>query len=357
MNQMKQLLLNLPQLKHFEVSAMGSLDLIDGEVWEKIADQLLTFHFSFLVKIDWIEQVLDSFRTPFWIDKKKWFVACTWERLFSVPYFLNTYTDISSRSPLYSTVSDENVFFDHVNHFILNDSSQTRQYYFRHVKILELQSLSRFENLSIVIDPSQVEHLIISSSIDHATILSLVNLIHRLRKLSINTHLINFLEQSKNMRFQQIRILEINESLIQGNFYVLEQLAQLFPMVETLRVKSIQWKSGITRLIDRFENLSNASFGLDTLPIPNQEYETESSMTRSVIDETRRLKHRTFLCRRRDYSTADQREGKYFDFWIGKQVSFYSNVLDYYYLRYSGSAFFLEQTLATATRIQLLSSK
>jgi hypothetical protein len=325
MNEIEQLLLNLPRLKYFEVSAKGSIDLTDGQAWERLTHQLITFDFSFSVEIDWIETILDSFRTPFWIHDKKWFVACTWERLFSVTHFSQISADTSFRLPLYSTIPDETVFFDKISNFILNDSQKIHHGYFRNVKTLEIQSLSLFEDLSTFIDLNHVENLIISSPINHSMISSLMKSMPVTRQFSINTQLTNFLEQTKNLRLEQIRILEINQPLMNGNFYVIEQLVRLFPNVEILRVKSIQWKSGIARLLDRFENLSSASFRLEkfsTSNQPNEQDDTEASMKKLIIDETRRLKHGSFICRRRSDSTTDQNQGAYFDFWIRKQVSF-----------------------------------
>src|SRR4051812_34092986 len=99
-NQMEKLLLNLPRLKYFEVSAKGSVDLADGQAWERLTLQLVTFHFNFWVPIGSIETIFNSFRTPYWIDEKKWFTACTMQRVFSVAHFSSISADTSFRPPL-----------------------------------------------------------------------------------------------------------------------------------------------------------------------------------------------------------------------------------------------------------------
>ncbi|CAF1239976.1 unnamed protein product [Adineta steineri] len=321
MDQMNHLLLNLPRLKHLELSATGSMDLIDAQQWETISRQLITFHFDFSVRIVWIEQILESFRTPFWIQEKQWFVACTWQRLFSVPYFADTCANTSFRPPLYTTAPEETLFFDYIDHFIVNNSSIIHHHYFRCVKTLELQVSNAIEKLSAFIDLSQVETLIVACVIDESTISFLLKSIPHLRQLSINTGLRNFLVQTKNMRLEHIRTLEIKEPLGNGDYYILEQLGRLFPKVEVLRVKSIWWKTGIARLIDNFSNLLNASFRLELLTAanqPNRQLETEIAMKKSMIDESRRLKDEMFTCQQRSDPTAGQNRAIFLDFWFTK---------------------------------------
>lgn len=80
-------------------------DIVDGMAWERILNKIITFKFSFMFEDSiWSEEPirLDSFCTPFWLEKKKWYVMynrCTvtgFSLLSSIPYFLNThpYSDI-----------------------------------------------------------------------------------------------------------------------------------------------------------------------------------------------------------------------------------------------------------------------
>ncbi|CAF4673313.1 unnamed protein product, partial [Rotaria socialis] len=121
---MNQLMLNLPDLQHLELVTKGLLDMTDGQSWEKMTRSLLTFNFKISVCMDWIEDIVESFRTPFWLEEKRWFVACTWDSLYSVPYFSDVCANTYFRPPLYSSVTDEALFCDHINHFILNESSK-----------------------------------------------------------------------------------------------------------------------------------------------------------------------------------------------------------------------------------------
>ena len=319
MNQMKVLLLNLPRLKYFEVSAEGSVDLADGQAWERLTLQLITFHFNFWVQIGSIETILDSFRTPYWIDEKKWFTACTHERLFSVAQFSWTSADTSFRPPLYSTIPDETIFYDQINRFVLNDSQKNPYGFFHNVKTFEIKTFSLSKSLSTFIDLSHVENFIISSSTNYSMISSLMKLMPAVKRFSINVELTHFLQKMKNLRLQQIQILEINEPIINEHIYVIERLVRLFPKVKILRVKSNLSKLSIARTLDRFENLSSASFS--RLHPLTEDIDTESSMTNFIVDKTHRLKRGSFICRRRTYLINNWSQKTFLDFWIKKQVS------------------------------------
>ncbi|CAM4847902.1 unnamed protein product, partial [Rotaria magnacalcarata] len=138
LREMNQLMLNLPDLQHFELVTKGLLDMTDGQSWEKMTRSLLTFNFNISAYMDWIEDIIQSFRTSFWLEEKQWFVACTWDSLYSVPYFSDICANTYFRPPLYSSVTDEALFCDHINHFILNESPKQTRYYFRHIKKLEI---------------------------------------------------------------------------------------------------------------------------------------------------------------------------------------------------------------------------
>lgn len=58
---------------------------IDGQRWEISAKNLTVFRFCFY-SIGQITLVkFDSFRTPFWLNEKRWFVACTQLYCYSYP--------------------------------------------------------------------------------------------------------------------------------------------------------------------------------------------------------------------------------------------------------------------------------
>ncbi len=323
-NQMEQLLLNLPRLKYFEISGKGSFDLTNGYLWERLTHQLITFNFNFCLKIYEIEEILNSFRTSFWIERKKWFVVATRERLFSVSHFSENIANGYFQLPLHTTIphADKTLLFDKVNYFILNDSFIFHQNYLRYVKTLEIQKAGLLEYLPTLIDLNHVENLILSSSssMNRLTVLSLMNSMSSLQQFSINTELENFLDQTENVCFKQIRVLEINYPIVDGKFYIIEQLVRLFPNIEILRVNSIRWKLGIACLLDKFENLRSASFRFEK----SSTSETDTNVLNFIRNKIQYQKYEEFRYRCRSNSTTGQNQGEYYDFWIKKQVSSFS---------------------------------
>ncbi|CAF4853476.1 unnamed protein product, partial [Rotaria socialis] len=101
-----ELLLSLmPSLTHFKLIGIGNF--FDGNRWE----QFIQTNLPFLIKFEFfLEQTRDvdythadaqsiiaSFRTPFWLEHKKWFVACGYDidsprcvELYSIPLCLSS---------------------------------------------------------------------------------------------------------------------------------------------------------------------------------------------------------------------------------------------------------------------------
>ncbi|CAF3410965.1 unnamed protein product [Rotaria socialis] len=81
-----ELLLSLtPSLQHLHI--VGETDLFDGACWEKFIQKHLKnlnrFEFAFCGNTDYefnnptdVESLITSYRTPFWIENKHWFVIC-----------------------------------------------------------------------------------------------------------------------------------------------------------------------------------------------------------------------------------------------------------------------------------------
>ncbi|CAM4983882.1 unnamed protein product [Rotaria socialis] len=320
---MNQLMLNLPDLQHLELVTKGLLDMTDGQSWEEMTHSLLTFNFKISVCMDWIEDIVESFRTPFWLEEKRWFVACTWDGLYSVPYFSDVCTNTSFRPPLYSSVTDKALFCDHINHFILNESPKQIRYYFRHMKKLEIASSESLEMLSVFIDMNSIECLVVSTLIELSKILWMFQLMPRLKKLSINTQVSYFLQESHKIRLECIENLEINDPLLNNDYYVVEQLCQTFPCVETLCISSLKWAELIPRVIERLKNLSNVTIYFEKLASPQQPNQLQEIGTRyiqTIADEARHLKHATYLDRH--YWSSDENQTSWFCYhcWIQRKV-------------------------------------
>ncbi|CAF2249218.1 unnamed protein product [Rotaria magnacalcarata] len=324
---MNQLMLDLPDLQHFELVTKGLLDMTDGQSWEKMTRSLLTFNFNISVSMDWIEDIIQSFRTSFWLEEKQWFVACTWDSLYSVPYFSDVCANTYFRPPLYSSVTDEALFCDHINHFILNESPKQTRYYFRHIKKLEIASSESLEMLSVFIDMSSIECLAVSTLIELSRILWMLQLMPRLKKLSINTQVSYFLQKTHKIRLECIENLEINDPLLNNNdYYAAERLCRTFPHVETLCISSLKWAGLIPRVIERLKNLSNVTINFEKVVSPQQPNQLQEIGTRyikTIVGEARHLKHAMYSYRY--YWSSDLNQTSWFccHCWIQRKVSFY----------------------------------
>ncbi|CAF4014651.1 unnamed protein product [Rotaria sordida] len=140
-DQLESFLLLTPSLIHLKlIDGQNTLDrkrLIDGERWEEFIKinlpQLEKFEFYFnewrltkQTKTD-LELTIASFRTPFWIEYKKWFVICECDmkysfniRLYSIPictssvfYTLNSKKIFSSTYPM--TIDQDVSVMDNIN--------------------------------------------------------------------------------------------------------------------------------------------------------------------------------------------------------------------------------------------------
>jgi hypothetical protein len=87
---MERFLPNLSCLTHLTLHAKGSIDLVDGHRWERLSSGFTIFNFKFNVIVQNTQQMLDSFRTSFWLREKLWYVAYENEYLFSVREFAPT---------------------------------------------------------------------------------------------------------------------------------------------------------------------------------------------------------------------------------------------------------------------------
>ncbi|CAF1582181.1 unnamed protein product [Adineta ricciae] len=106
---LQTLLQNLPRLQHLTISAYHCF--VDGNEWEEIIRQYLPDlkTFAFIMKVlppncvdkeAQINKTLDTFRTKFWIEERRWFVQCHWYtsdeelqanniQIFTLPYVFN----------------------------------------------------------------------------------------------------------------------------------------------------------------------------------------------------------------------------------------------------------------------------
>jgi hypothetical protein len=320
---MEQLLSQFPCLRYLELKASVLIDLADGYEWQILAMSLITFYFKFNVSLFHNDDILNSFRTPFWLEEKRWFVACYNECLFSLPHFTPDHMDSRNLSDFHSTAPDYSVIYNHLNKFTVNTIRIDNEHRFTHIKTLVLEFSTSLRILQSAIDLDQVEHLTVSSLDYLFKLIPLKYAMPHLYKLTvIHSVTIDMIKQNRHNRFEQIRNLEISISGKEID-YIIEELFCLFPCIQHLIYKSsIQSKQIMVRFIDGFKYLLNASFFTDS-----SFSVTESSFCRdsnTIIRHSRRLIKNKFTCQ--IYHSSIDNLSYNIHWWIEQSVSWFLEI-------------------------------
>ncbi len=164
LNVLQYLLQNLPDL--YDLTIQTCNIYIDGYQWEEIIRQYLPKlkEFQFKMRFSSLNnqskeiqsnQILDSFRTKFWIDEHQWFVRCHWYSsdtdeyhldfidLFTLPYAFKEFLSYTGCILVKSTCSSEDEYwsYDHVNHLYYGSSHFTSSIMSR-IRFSSIQNLS-----------------------------------------------------------------------------------------------------------------------------------------------------------------------------------------------------------------------
>ena len=276
MHQIELLLASFPHLNSFELHSRAQPDLIDGHRWEMISGHLRTLNFNLKIDLDHPEQVLNAYRSRFWIEEKRWFVAYHNRRLFSVSRFAETKANYDFLPPSHTTVPNNQCFYDHITECRVNRSLNTHSARFMNVETLELDTTIGWHTLSAAICLSQVKHLVLSTHIDRSYLHQLVRKMPNLQQLSLNNSIDDFFEETSGFRFEQIHTLNLPGHLKSIDMYFVECLGRQFPRIKHLYVNSEIDCEVLPRLIDRLSSLSNISFKYH--PSSTNSSETQLSM-------------------------------------------------------------------------------
>ncbi|CAF1203626.1 unnamed protein product [Rotaria sordida] len=129
LHSMIHLFQNLSNLCHLTIKTQRMY--LNGYEWQKIILNYLPKIQVFQLKMDWkfsytknieeqLNQLLDSFRTSFWLEEHQWFVQCDWfmlgisnfVTLYTLPYAFNDFS-LANKCWSKSTASNDE-FYDHV---------------------------------------------------------------------------------------------------------------------------------------------------------------------------------------------------------------------------------------------------
>ena len=260
MNDIERMMISLPRLKHLELRADCNNDVVDGERWQMQVKSLVIFHFKLHLSDELVSEDLDSFRTSFWVEEKRWFVAYTHRCLFSVPRFCVMETDQNFQPPLYSTVPDNSIFYDCIKRLKLSETTASCNHRFTHVGTLTLYSSCFLSAIDTIVNIDRIYHLILHSSTDNFSMKGLINKMSNLRHISIQCDADKFVEQFHGTTVDQIQMLDIYTGYGNSTDCDIDQFYGVFPMIKHFRVGQICSIIQIFYFLYRFKHLSTASF-------------------------------------------------------------------------------------------------
>jgi hypothetical protein len=231
---------------------------------ESIVKFFITFNFKFSALHLHVKRTLDTFRSPFWLKEKRWYVAFHNNCLFSIPYFLPVHIDCINQLRFDSTSPDDTIIYQRLNKFTVNKFPTKHNYRFNHIKTLELEFSISFEILTFLIDLNQIKHLILFSLDNLLIFIPLKSRLPQLDELTmINNVTIDMIDVMRDYQFDQICKVEIR---VAAEYIecIVEELFRLFPHTEHFVYKSIIYSVAMMiHLINGFKSLSNASFSGD----------------------------------------------------------------------------------------------
>jgi hypothetical protein len=264
MDDMEQFLINFPDLKHLELIAYASKTIADGYRWEVLIHGLISFKFHFDLKYNSIDKTLCSFRTPFWLEEKHWFVMYDTFHLSSLPGIVSSSVDIPySEWPLFFTAPDKTLIYNHINEIIVDRRLIHNNDYFTNVKTLVLKTPLDVNILSRVIDLTKIKRLNLSSISYLSSLIPFEHTIPQVDELIIDQIITDdMMKLIRGIGMKQIRKLKIGiRDDDEHCDYIMEELFRLFPYTQSLIFTSdFEFTKMMGHFIDGFPNLSHASF-------------------------------------------------------------------------------------------------
>ena len=178
----KQLVYSMVQLIDLTIVGYNvHKDMTNGIAWEEILTNILTFKFIFtFYKSTSISEPieLDSFRSLFWLEKKRWYIG--YDRcavggvslLYSIPYFIKTFPWFYNQETIITTSTGPHITsFSSIDRLIVNDQStinNTLLHRYTNLKILDVKELNEsfsllFNDIIPFIDISRITTFLINN--------------------------------------------------------------------------------------------------------------------------------------------------------------------------------------------------
>ncbi|CAF3365376.1 unnamed protein product [Rotaria sp. Silwood2] len=314
MNDMKILLSKCSRLKHFELHITSKNRCFDGDQWEILTRSLLTFNFMIYVNRFWIDQYSHEFRSPFWLEKKHWYVAYYNQYLFSVPHFALAHIDISNQSFIYSTIPTMINIYNCVTKITIDAIPDKNCAYFSHVDVLVLKCSISLSILSSIVDLNRIKVLVLWILSDILRFIPIKRTLPHLWILIVtNCSRIDAIKDVRHYHFEQIRKLKINIKK-QSYHNIMKDLFGLFPCVEYLiiHMSSFPSKQDIMCTMDVLKYLTNLSFYIDSSISDTQK--TFYQDLYSIIQPSQKSMKDNF--KYRFYQSSDRNDSFSIHWWI-----------------------------------------
>ncbi|UJR14433.1 hypothetical protein I4U23_001430 [Adineta vaga] len=251
MDDIKELLSTMPQLRYFELRAIVS-EIFNGDDWMPIVKHLIIFDFKFKIQKAIIHPIafINTFCSVFWLKQKQWYIVYDDQRLYvyTVPRFVEKSAEYNFHSsfepPIYTSIERDNPFFyENINDLTINQCLCRSLPFYRFTNITRLSFSGQIPltELFSIADLSNVYYLKLSEIV----------FIEDLRKIFSNVlpkvYHLNFqslpgYHWKRPVSLQQIRILDIH--IIDSA----SRLCRQFPNLERLHVGFVKSFSRI-RLI------------------------------------------------------------------------------------------------------------
>lgn len=260
MNKLEQMISNFPHLRHLQLITMCTDDAIDGTRWQTKVQELITFKFIFYIDRALEPEELDSFRTAFWLNEKRWYVAYADDCLFSVPHLATTEAGGYFIVPEFTTAPDNEIFYRNCYQLSTAEIFEYEGVRFPDVHTLVLEWNPSVFIITEMIDLFQIRNLTLYSLPIEFSITVLIDAMPNLCQLSIGCALYEFLKQCRTKIFYKIRTITITVNSICGIAYIVKRLGNSFPHIEHLHIKCFCAIQNIFDYIHRFQYLSTASF-------------------------------------------------------------------------------------------------
>lgn len=232
-----------PQLKHSQIRYDNAPDDVsDADRWQPIIASVISFqfNFNFSTELNDVERVLRRFRTYFWLEEKRWFVAYHHRSLFTQSFPDLAEMLMHPNQSIYSTLTDQ-----------LMKGLQ----WYRDDKKEEPKPLLPME-LRSMIDFSHIEHCTVHR-LSRALFRIMITSMPCLSSLAVPADEIGaFFQNVDDLVLTQIRRLRLPATTSQSDFD-LQNLGRSFPLLEHWGSVMIQSMAQITTLLTISRRLSS----------------------------------------------------------------------------------------------------